>query len=80
MSSHQKITKPEDFQKANENFLGFDVDVIEDRPVWISVIGSDKSCSDFVNEKLMSYSSMVNTLAKHSKVSLECLHIIQKRI
>ena len=35
---------------------------------WV-VIGSDESCNDFLKEKSVNYSNMLEKLAKHSKVS-----------
>ena len=63
------ITKPEFVQKANKVFSGLDVDVIEGHRVLGSVIGSDESCNDFLKEKSVNYSNMLEKLAKHSKVS-----------
>ena len=63
------ITKPEFVQKASKVFSGLDVDVIEGHRVLGSVIRSDESCNDFLKEKSMNYSNMLEKLAKHSKVS-----------
>ena len=62
-------TKPEFVQKANKVFSGLDVDVIEGHRVLGSVIGSDESCNDFLKEKSVNYSNMLEKLAKHSNVS-----------
>ena len=42
------ITKPDFVQKANKVFSGLDVDVIEYHRVLDWVIGSDKSCNNFL--------------------------------
>ena len=63
------ITKPEFVQKKNKIFSGLDVDVIEGHRVLGSGISSDKSCNDFLKEKSVNYSNMLEKLAKHSKMS-----------
>ena len=68
------ITKPEFVQKANKVFSGLDVDVIEGHRVLGSVSGSDESCNDFLKEKLVKYSKMLEKLAKHSKVSPQIVY------
>ena len=50
-------TKPEFVKKANEVFLGLDVDVIEGNRVLVSVISSDESCNVFLKEKSVNYSN-----------------------
>ena len=68
------ITKPEFVQKANKVFSGLDVDVIKGHLFLGSVIGSDESCNDFLKEKSVNYSNMLEKLAKHSKVSPQIVH------
>ena len=63
------ITRTQFVHKASKVLVGLDVDVIEAHRVLDSVIGSDKSCNDFLKEKLMNYSNMHEKLAKHIKVS-----------
>ena len=68
------ITKPQFVQKANKVFSGLDVDVIEGHRVLGSVIDSDESCNDFLKEKSVNYSNMLEKLAKRSKVSPQNLY------
>ena len=63
------ITKPEFVQKANKVFSGLDVDVIEVHQIFGSVIGSDESYNDFLKEKSVNYSNMLENVAKYGKVS-----------
>ena len=63
------ITKPGFVQKANKVFSGLDVNVIEGHRVLGSNIGSDECCNDFLKEKIVNYSKLLEMLAEHSKVS-----------
>ena len=63
------ITKPDFVLKANKVFSELDVDVIEAHRILDSVIDSDESCNDFLKEKSVNYSNMLEKLAKHSKES-----------
>ena len=63
------ITKPEFVQKANKIFSGLDFDVIEGHRVLGSVISSDECCNNFLKEKSVKDSIMLEKLAKLSKVS-----------
>ena len=63
------IAKPEVVQEAKKVFSGLGVDNIESHRVLGSVNGSDEKCNDFLKEKSMNYSNMLQKLAKHSKVS-----------
>ena len=46
------ITKPDFVLKANKDFSGLDVDVIEGHRILGSVIDSDESCNDFLKKKV----------------------------
>ena len=67
MSSHYKTWVCSEGEQCF--FLELDVDVIEGHRVLVAVIGSDESCNDFLKEKSVNYSNMLEKFAKHSKVS-----------
>ena len=47
------------FRRRTKFFSGLDVDVIEGHWVLGSVIGFDESCNDFLKEKSVNYSNML---------------------
>ena len=58
------FAKQEFLQEANISFLGLDDNDIDSHRVLGSIIGSDKNCNNFMNEKSNKYYSNLNRFAK----------------